>query len=63
MASLSYLALRPPFMIAFEAVHPPSGATTRVVSLGIVTAVSDLIIIEAAVALRQNAAFSDSPPP
>ena len=29
-------------MIAFEAVHPPAGATTRIVSLGIVTAVSDL---------------------
>jgi CBS domain-containing membrane protein len=45
------LSLTGAFMIALKAVHPPAGATPLIVSLGIVTAVSRLIIIEAAVAL------------
>ena len=38
-------------MIALNAVHPPAGATTLIVSLGIVTSVRHLLIIECAVAL------------
>lgn len=51
LAAALSLSLTGAFMIAFKAVHPPAGATTLIVSLGIVTAVSHLIIIEAAVAL------------
>lgn len=49
-AALS-LSLTGAAMIAFDAVHPPAGATTLIVSLGIVTAVRHLLIIEFAVAL------------
>jgi CBS-domain-containing membrane protein len=49
-ASLS-LALTGALMIVWKAVHPPAGATTLIVSLGIVTAPWHLAIIEFAVAL------------
>jgi CBS domain-containing membrane protein len=51
LAAALSLSLTGAFMIVLKAVHPPAGATTLIVSLGIVTAVSQLIIIEAAVAL------------
>jgi len=51
LAAALSLSLTGALMIAFKAVHPPAGATTLIVSLGIVTAVLHLIIIEAAVAL------------
>jgi CBS-domain-containing membrane protein len=49
-AALS-LALTGSLMILLKAAHPPAGATTLIVSLGIVTRPSYLVLIEAAVAL------------
>jgi CBS-domain-containing membrane protein len=49
-AALS-LALTGALMIALKAVHPPAGATTLIVSLGIVTTPWHLVIIECAVVL------------
>jgi len=51
LAAALSLSLTGALMIAFKAVHPPAGATTLIVSLGIVTKPSHLIIIEVAVAL------------
>jgi len=51
LAAALSLSLTGAFMIACKAVHPPAGATTLIVSLGIVTAVPNLLIIAAAVAL------------
>jgi CBS-domain-containing membrane protein len=45
------LALTGAFMILARAVHPPAGATTLIVSLGIIAAPWHLVIIEGAVAL------------
>jgi CBS domain-containing membrane protein len=45
------LALTGAVMIALKAVHPPAGATTLIVSLGIVTSPAHLLIIELAVLL------------
>jgi CBS domain-containing membrane protein len=39
------------FMVLFDVSHPPAGATTLIVSLGIISRPSELIIIEAAVFL------------
>ncbi len=39
------------FMVLFRVSHPPAGATTLIVSLGIISQPKDLIIIEAAVVL------------
>ena len=39
------------FMILLRAVHPPAGATTLIISLGIITALFHLLVIEGAVAL------------
>jgi CBS domain-containing membrane protein len=49
-AALS-LALTSALMILLKAAHPPAGATTLIISLGIVTKPSYLMIIEIAVAL------------
>jgi hypothetical protein len=49
-AALS-LALTGALMIAFKAVHPLAGATTLIVSLGLVTTPWHLLVIECAVAL------------
>jgi CBS-domain-containing membrane protein len=38
-------------MILFRVVHPPAGATTLIISLGFITAPSQLVVIEAAVVL------------
>jgi CBS-domain-containing membrane protein len=51
LAAALSLALTGVLMIAFKAVHPPAGATTLIVSLGIVTTPWHLVIIECAVAL------------
>lgn len=51
LAAALSLALTGVLMIALKAVHPPAGATTLIVSLGIVTRPSHLLIIEFAVAL------------
>ena len=51
LAAALSLSLTGALMILFKAVHPPAGATTLIVSLGMVTAVWHLLIIESAVAL------------
>jgi CBS-domain-containing membrane protein len=38
-------------MILLDVVHPPAGATTLIVSLGIITRPADLLIIECAVGM------------
>lgn len=49
-AALS-LSITGALMVLFKVSHPPAGATTLIVSLGIITHPKDLIIIEAAVIL------------
>ena len=49
-AALS-LAMTGCLMILFKAAHPPAGATTLIISLGIVTKPTYLVLIEVAVAL------------
>jgi len=44
-------------MVLFKVSHPPAGATTLIVSLGIIAQPKDLIIIEAAVILLTVQAF------
>ncbi|HEX5482101.1 MAG TPA: HPP family protein [Terriglobia bacterium] len=51
MAAALSLALTASLMILLKAAHPPAGATTLIVSLGVVTRPSYLLIIEIAVAL------------
>ncbi|MCC7418524.1 MAG: HPP family protein [Acidobacteria bacterium] len=51
LAAALSLASTGAFMILLKAVHPPAGATTLIVSLGIVTSIRHLLIIELAVAL------------
>lgn len=56
-AALS-LAFTGSLMILLKAAHPPAGATTLIVSLGIVTKPSYLLLIEVAVALLTIQAFA-----
>lgn len=51
MAAALSLAFTGALMILFKAAHPPAGATTLIVSLGIVTKPFYLLVIEIAVAL------------
>src|SRR5579883_1200413 len=51
MAAALSLALTASLMILLKAAHPPAGATTLIVSLGVVTKPFYLLIIEVAVAL------------
>ena len=51
MAAALSLALTAGLMILLKAAHPPAGATTLIVSLGVVTRPFYLVIIEVAVAL------------
>ncbi len=51
MAAALSLALTAGLMILLKAAHPPAGATTLIVSLGVVTKPFYLLIIEIAVAL------------
>jgi CBS-domain-containing membrane protein len=51
LAAALSLALTGALMILLKAAHPPAGATTLIVSLGIVTRPGYLLLIEAAVAL------------
>jgi CBS domain-containing membrane protein len=44
-------------MVLFKASHPPAGATTLIVSLGVIAQPKDLIVIEAAVILLTVRAF------
>lgn len=45
-------------MILFKAAHPPAGATTLIISRGIVTKPTYLLLIEVAVALLTVQAFA-----
>lgn len=45
-------------MVVFKLSHPPAGATTLIVSLGIIAQPKDLLIIEAAVVLLTAQAFA-----
>ena len=51
LAAALSLATTGALMILFKAAHPPAGATTLIISLGIVTRPSYLAVIEVAVAL------------
>jgi CBS-domain-containing membrane protein len=51
LATALSLAATGALMILLDAVHPPAGATTMIVSLGFLTAPADLCVIEVAVAL------------
>ena len=51
LAAALSLASTGALMILFKAAHPPAGATTLIISLGIVTAPFNLLVIEIAVAL------------
>jgi CBS-domain-containing membrane protein len=51
LAAALSLASTGAVMILLRAVHPPAGATTLIVSLGIVTHPRDLLVIELAVVL------------
>jgi len=44
-------------MVLFRASHPPAGATTLIVSLGIISQPKELVIIEAAVFILVAQAF------
>jgi CBS domain-containing membrane protein len=46
------------FMVLFRVSHPPAGATTLIVSLGIISQPKDLVIIEVAVVLLTAQAFA-----
>ena len=51
------LSLTGALMVLFKVSHPPAGATTLIVSLGIIAQPRDLIVIEAAVILLTVQAF------
>ena len=51
------------FMVLFRVSHPPAGATTLIVSLGIISQPKDLVIIEAAVVLPTAQALAINRPP
>lgn len=57
VASAVSLATTGALMILFHASHPPAGATTLIVSLGIITKPVYLVVIEVAVALLTAQAF------
>jgi CBS-domain-containing membrane protein len=58
LAAALSLAFTGSLMILLKAAHPPAGATTLIVSLGIVTRPSYLLLIEVAVALLTLQAFA-----
>ena len=51
MAAALSLSMTGCLMILLKAAHPPAGATTLIISLGIVTKPTYLLLIEVAVAL------------
>lgn len=57
LAAALSLALTGAIMILLDAAHPPAGATTLIISLGIMSHPVDLLIIEVAVALLTVQAF------
>lgn len=58
LAAALSLSLTGCLMILFKAAHPPAGATTLIISLGIVTKPSYLVLIEVAVLLLTIQAFA-----
>ena len=58
MAAAISLSLTGTLMILLKAAHPPAGATTLIVSLGMVTRPSYLVLIEVAVVLLTLQAFA-----
>ena len=58
LAAALSLSLTGCLMILFKAAHPPAGATTLIISLGIVTKPTYLLLIEVAVALLTLQAFA-----
>lgn len=57
LAAALSLSLTGALMVLFKVSHPPAGATTLIVSLGIITLPKDLLVIEAAVILLTLQAF------
>lgn len=57
-ASALALSLTGAFMILLRVSHPPAGATTMIVSLGILATPASLLVIEVAVVLLTIQAFS-----
>lgn len=57
LAAALSLACTGAIMILLDAAHPPAGATTLIISLGIMTHPADLLVIEVAVALLTVQAF------
>jgi CBS domain-containing membrane protein len=49
LAAALSLSLTGALMVLFKVSHPPAGATTLIVSLGIIALPRDLLVIEAAV--------------
>ena len=58
LAAALSLSLTGCLMILFKAAHPPAGATTLIISLGIVTKPTYLLLIEVAVVLLTVQAFA-----
>ncbi len=56
-AASAALALTASLMALFDTPHPPAGATTLIVALGLLTEVNDLLILMAAVVLLTVQAF------
>lgn len=57
LAAALSLSLTGALMVLFKVSHPPAGATTLIVSLGIIALPKDLLVIEAAVILLTLQAF------
>jgi CBS domain-containing membrane protein len=57
MAAALSLAFTGALMVLLKVSHPPAGATTLIVSLGILTKVEYLVVIEVAVILLTAQAF------
>jgi CBS domain-containing membrane protein len=57
LAGALSLSLTGAFMVLLRVSHPPAGATTLIVSLGILSTLQDVIIIEVAVVLLTAQAF------
>jgi CBS-domain-containing membrane protein len=58
LAAALSLGMTGALMVLFRVSHPPAGATTLIVSLGLVSGIKDLVIIEIAVFLVVAQAFA-----
>lgn len=57
LAAAASLGLTSGVMVLLNAAHPPAGATTLIVALGLMTAVEDLVVLMCAVVLLTIQAF------